>query len=81
MPVNLSIKNVPDHVAEMLRKRASEHHRSLQGELMAILEKSIEDKKLLTPSELLLKVQAIGLKTPEESLDFIRKDRDVHSRR
>jgi len=38
MPVNLSIKNVPDALAAKLRKRAERNHRSLQGELMAILE-------------------------------------------
>jgi plasmid stability protein len=38
MPVNLSIKNVPDDIAERLRLRAAAHHRSLQGELMAIIE-------------------------------------------
>ncbi len=38
MAVNLSIKNVPDALAEILRARAERNHRSLQGELMAILE-------------------------------------------
>jgi plasmid stability protein len=38
MAVNLSIKNVPEALAEKLRDRASRNHRSLQGELMAILE-------------------------------------------
>lgn len=38
MAVNLSIKNVPDAVATRLRERAGRNHRSLQGELMAILE-------------------------------------------
>ena len=38
MPVNLSIKNVPDAMAAKLRQRAERNHRSLQGELMAILE-------------------------------------------
>jgi plasmid stability protein len=38
MPVTLTIKNVPDLVAEALRSRAAVSHRSLQGELMAILE-------------------------------------------
>lgn len=37
MPVNLSIKNVPDALAAKLRKRAARNHRSLQLELMAIL--------------------------------------------
>jgi plasmid stability protein len=40
MPVNLSIKDVPDDLAERLRQRAARHHRSLQGELMAIVEQA-----------------------------------------
>ena len=38
MPVNLSIKNVPDHIPARIRRRAAKNHRSLQGELVAILE-------------------------------------------
>lgn len=37
MAVNLTIKGVPDEVAERLRERAARNHRSLQGELMAIV--------------------------------------------
>ena len=43
MPVNLSIKNVPDALAARLRERAERNHRSLQGELMAILESAASD--------------------------------------
>lgn len=35
---NLSIKDVPEALAEALRQRAAKNHRSLQGELMAIVE-------------------------------------------
>ena len=38
MAVSLSIKNVPEAIAVKLRARAERNHRSLQGELMAILE-------------------------------------------
>jgi hypothetical protein len=38
MPVNLSVKNVPDELAERLRRRASANRRSLQRELLSILE-------------------------------------------
>ena len=38
MSVNLSVKNVPEALAAKLRERAERNHRSLQGELMAILE-------------------------------------------
>lgn len=41
MPVNLSIKNVPDGLADALRERAERNHRSMQGELMAILETAL----------------------------------------
>jgi plasmid stability protein len=41
MTVNLSIKNVPETVAQGLRERAAQNHRSLQGELMAILEDAV----------------------------------------
>jgi plasmid stability protein len=40
MGVNLSIKEVPDEVAQRLRARAARNHRSLQGELMAIVEQA-----------------------------------------
>ena len=41
MPVTLTIKQVPDRIAERLRSRAAASHRSLQGELMAILEGAV----------------------------------------
>lgn len=41
MPVTLTIKQVPDRVAQKLRSRAAASHRSLQGELMAILEEAV----------------------------------------
>ena len=41
MTVNLSIKNVPDALAGKLRARAEGNHRSLQGELMALLEAAL----------------------------------------
>ncbi len=47
MPVNLSIKEVPDALAELLRRRAERHHRSLQGELMAIIEAAATDVSVM----------------------------------
>lgn len=38
---NLSIKQVPEDLAEKLRRRASRNHRSLQGELMSILAQAL----------------------------------------
>jgi len=47
MPVNLSIKEVPDALADRLRARAERHHRSLQGELMAIIEHAVTDESAM----------------------------------
>ena len=44
MAANLSIKGVPDSVAVALRLRAERNHRSLQGELMAIVERAAADQ-------------------------------------
>lgn len=43
MTVNLSIKGVPEALAEQLRARAERHHRSLQGELMSIIEQAVQE--------------------------------------
>lgn len=40
---HLSIKNVPEAVVAKLRERATRNHRSLQGELMALVCKAAED--------------------------------------
>jgi antitoxin FitA len=40
MGVSLSIKDVPEALAERLRRRAEANHRSLQGELLAIIERA-----------------------------------------
>jgi plasmid stability protein len=39
----LTIKDVPEPLAQALRERASRHHRSLQGELMAIVEEAARE--------------------------------------
>jgi plasmid stability protein len=76
MPVNLSIKNVPDALADRLRQRAEVAHRSLQGELIAILEEAVYGPDPLTPSEALEKVRMLGLRTEADSVDLIRADRN-----
>ena len=40
---HLSIKDVPDDWANALRQRAARNHRSLQGELMALLEQAVHE--------------------------------------
>lgn len=76
MPVNLSITNAPDRVVQRLRDRAERHHRSLQGELLAIIEAAVENDKPSTPADILAEVRRLGLQTPSEAASLIRADRD-----
>ncbi len=76
MSVNLSIKNVPDQLADRLRQRADAAHRSMQGELMAILEAALEDRPPLRPKEILDRLTALGLRTKREAATDLRRDRD-----
>lgn len=77
MAVNLTIENVPDELVERLRRRAAAHHRSLQGELMVIIEASVGTDKVPMPHELLAQVRRLGLQKPSESVSIIRKDRNA----
>ena len=76
MSVSLSIKNVPEPLVVELRARAQRHHRSLQGELIAILEAAVEPPRL-TLAEVHRRVQALGLQTASESVQMVREDRDA----
>jgi antitoxin FitA len=79
MPVTLSIKNVPDDLARKLKERAARNHRSLQGEMIAILEnlepprRSIDDIARL--------VDRLGIKTAADSAGIVRAARDGRPRR
>ena len=75
MPNSLSIKNVPDEVLTRLRERARRNHRSLQGELLTLLEEAVADDALgvdVLASEL----EALELNTPEEAAELLRELRD-----
>ena len=75
MSVSLSIKDVPDDLARALRARAKRNHRSIQGELMDLLETALRPRPFRALA-LLREVRALGLKTPAESVQMIREDRD-----
>lgn len=77
MTVTLSIKNVPDALAERLRRRAGTHHRSLQGELLAILEEAVAGERRISIAEARRMILERGLETPTEARDMVRSDRDA----
>ena len=81
MPVNLSIKNVPDELAERLRERARLNHRSLQGELLSIIEAAVAPHGQMRVDEVWAEAKRVGLSSPDDSTAIIRADRDRDYRR
>jgi plasmid stability protein len=86
MPVNLSVKNVPDALAESLRQRASRNRRSLQRELLSILEAAVgrgaampeprSPETALTIEQVVEISQRVLPNGTESSVAYIRQLRD-----
>jgi plasmid stability protein len=87
MPVNLSVKNVPDALAERLRTRAERNHRSLQRELLSILESAADERSpqpsfrttpgnYITIDEVVARTRALFPQGTASSVAFIRAMRD-----
>ena len=87
MPVNLSVKNVPDGLAERLRQRAERNRRSLQKELLSILEAAagerVANATLVPTRPSGLSIEEVAVRSRElfprgtrSSVRFIRAMRD-----
>ena len=74
--LNLSIKKVPDELVSRLRARAKLHHRSLQGELLTILEEAVHSGRL-TLGEVHQRVSTLEVSTGADSAAMLREDRDA----
>ena len=74
---SLTIRGIPRPVLDQLKRRAERHRRSMQGEVLAILESAAaEAESRRTVAETLAQVRALGLRTPAEAVAMIRADRD-----
>lgn len=76
MAINLSIKDAPEDVVRLLEERAARHHRSLQGEMLAILEDAVRPMRGLSPEDVLAEVRQLDLHTPDEARQIVREARD-----
>lgn len=88
MPVNLSIKNVPDALADKLRANAQRNHRSLQKELLSVLEQAADPHEVAfagarTAASGRLSIEEIARRARERfpdgtpsSVQLIREQRD-----
>ncbi len=75
--MNISIKNVPEELVRALKERAKRNHRSLQGEVLAVLEDSAKfQRPRRSIHEIAADIRKLGLKSPSEATQMIRDDRD-----
>ena len=74
--VSLSIKNVSEETLQRLRDRAERNHRSLQQELLDIVETAATEESEFTVDDLVEYVRELGLSTPDRVTDWIREMRD-----
>jgi antitoxin FitA len=74
--MDLSIKGVPEDQVRRLRERAKANHRSLQGELRALIDEATGTPRSLTVDEVVAKVKRLGLVRRDEAARLIREDRD-----
>lgn len=75
MAISVTLKNLPEETVERLKARARQNHRSLQGELRAILEEAAGPRPL-TVEEVYQRAKARGVAT-ESSVELIRHMRDT----
>jgi len=80
MGINISIKNVPEEKVAQLKARAKRNHRSLQGELLALIEAATgvdrPPQETMTIDEVVEQGLRLGLRTPAQATQWIREDRD-----
>jgi plasmid stability protein len=74
--MNISIKNVPKTLVEQLRVRAKQNHRSLQGELLNMLEQQVKPSRL-NLDEVRWRLRELDFQTGDDSREIIRQDRDA----
>jgi len=74
--MDLSIKGVPEDQVKRLRERAKANHRSLQGELRALIEEAIGTPRKLSIEQIVARVSGLGLVRRDEAARLIREDRD-----
>jgi len=72
MPSTMTIKNIPQNLYEMLKQNAAINHRSINKEVIALIEDALSVKKV-SPEDFLVSVRRLREKTKKVELtdDFI----------
>jgi plasmid stability protein len=95
MSTHISVKSVPDVLMAALRERAARNHRSLQGEIMSILEAAVASRpahdahtahsaqpapERITIDALATRAQALFPHGTSSSVELLRDARDGRNR-
>jgi antitoxin FitA len=72
MSTTITVKNIPGELYERLKQSAASHHRSINSEVIALIEASVAAKKR-NPEDFLASARAIREKTGRYELtkDFV----------
>lgn len=78
MAINITLKNIPPELHKDLRESAARHRRSLNGEIIALLEERLKPRKR-TPEEMLAVSRALrkgmkGVWLTQEMIDQAKKE-------
>lgn len=76
--MNIAIKNASDLMVERLNERAALHNRTPEDEARAILEEALQPHQQAPVGieAVAAEIRKLGLRTPSESVQIIREDRD-----
>jgi plasmid stability protein len=69
MPTTITVKNIPHDLYELIKQNAAEHRRSINNEVIAIIENAFRSKKI-DPEDFLVSVRKLRERTkPVELTD------------
>ena len=73
----VTIKNLPDDLYELIKKNAASNYRSINGEIIFRLERSLKQKK--EADKLLQRIENLQktLQVPEPTQDVLKKARET----
>ena len=66
---NITIKNIPEHTYKVLKQVASSHHRSINSEIIHLIEKATVSKPFSTEHHL-----ALAKRSREKTKNFLLTD-------
>jgi antitoxin FitA len=68
MSTTITVKNIPAQLYERLKQRAALHHRSINSEIIALIEESVAARKR-NPADFLASAKALREKTGRYELE------------